>query len=283
MHILLMIIQIILAPFENFFSKQYDVKAKHFNLWLFSSATILGSAVYFLICIGFKIIFVKELIIYAFFFALCYAGTMVASVLALKEGLYATTMLIHSYSITIPTLFGVIFLHENVGILWYIGFALTCISIYILNNSGKEDGSFSFKWLFYVIVSFVCNGVAVIVLKLQQIRFGTVYDNLFMVYSMLPLIIVFLVAGVFRRKSLRYEWKQALLYGIPRGAINGVCNFLNLIILGMIPTAVYYPMSSSFSLVGTCIISVIFFREKFSKKKLVACVLGLIAGILLNM
>lgn len=282
MHIILMIIQIIIGPFENFFSKQYDIKAKYFNLWLFSSATILGSAFYFMICIGFRIILVRELIIYAILFALCYAGTMLASVLALSKGPYATTMLIHSYSIIIPTLFGTVFLNETVGLLWYIGCGLTCISIFILNNAGKEEG-FSFQWLFWVIISFVCNGGAAIILKLQQIHFGSMYDNLFMVYSMLPLVFVLLVAGVWKRKNLRYEWKQALIYGIPRGAINGISNFLQLILLGMIPSAVLYPMSSSFSLVGTCLISIIFFHEKFSAKKLVACALGIASGVLLNL
>ena len=282
MHILFLIIQIIINPFENFFSKQYNAKTKHFNLCLFTAATVFGSAFYFLLSIGFHVLFVKELLIYAFLFAVSFAGTALGSVLAFKYGFYATTMLIQTYSNTIPTIFGILFLHETVGLPWYCGFALTCISIYVLNSVEKEEGSFSFRWLFWLSVSFISNGIAVIVMKLQQVRFNGVYDNLFMFYAMFPLAIVLFIASIFKSKNFRFELKDALLYGIPRGSINGISNFFTMMLLGMIPTAVYFPMMNSFSLVGTCLISVIFFKEKFSNKKIIACFLGLVAGVLLN-
>ncbi len=283
MHILLMAIQIILAPFENFFSKQYDVKTKHFNLWLFSGTTILGATLYFLCSIKFEIPFVADLLPYALAFSLTYAGTMIASVLALKKGEYGPTMLIHSYSTIPPALFGIVFLHEKVSFFWYIGFVLTLISIYLINNDGKAKGSFSFIWLFWVIVSFACNALAVIVLKLAQVHFDGVYNNLLMVYAMLPLSIVLLLVGVLRGKKRGMEIVDACKYGLPRGAISGITNFLGLILIGMIPASMLYPMSSAFGIVGTYLISVLIFREKLTKKGVLACMFGIVATACLNL
>lgn len=44
----------------NFFSKQYNEKAKHYNLWLFSGMTMLGVLFFFLMQTGFQIRIVKE-------------------------------------------------------------------------------------------------------------------------------------------------------------------------------------------------------------------------------
>ena len=177
MHILLMTIQLILSPFENFFSKQYDNKTKHFNLWLFSGITILGAAVYFLCILKFQIPYVPELVPYAIGFSSMYALTMVSSVLALKKGAYGPTMLIHSYSVIPPALFGIFFLEESVSVFWCIGFVLTLISMYLINSDEKGTGAIKFLWLFWVILSFIGNAVAVIVLKLTQMRFDGEMNN----------------------------------------------------------------------------------------------------------
>lgn len=281
MSILLLLGGVSASTAVNFLSKQYGEKTKAFNLWLFSGMTMLGGLLFFFLQSGFQFRFVKEILPITVLFTLGYAATMVGSVFALQKGPFSVTTLIHSYSLFPPVLFYLIVLNEKISAAAYIGIALVFLSVLFLREKNVV-GSFSRAWLFWVTVSFVGNSICAIMMKMQQVLYGGVYKNEMMMYALFVLTILFFILGMPRKGRAIKEMASAALYGLPRGALNGISTFLGLILLEMLPAAICGPLSAGGNIVAAFLLSVLYYREKLSKSQLFGYLLGTMSVILLN-
>lgn len=61
-------------------------------------------------------------------------------------GMFSLSTLITSYSLLVPTLYGIVFLNEAIGWTGYVGIVLLVVSIYLLNKK-DETITFSIGWL----------------------------------------------------------------------------------------------------------------------------------------
>ena len=98
-------------------------------------------------------------------------------------------MLIMSYSLIIPTMYGIAFLKEPVRMSTYIGIALLMISLFMVNMK-KENAKFSLVWIMWLIICFVGNGMCATVQKMQQLRFDGAYKSEFMIVALAVVIII---------------------------------------------------------------------------------------------
>ena len=73
-------------------------------------------------------------------------------------GSLGVTMLIFSYSLIIPTFYGVIVLKEPVSYFTWIGLSLLAVSLFLLNFK-NETVKISLKWSVFTFMSFVGNGM----------------------------------------------------------------------------------------------------------------------------
>ena len=103
---------IALVSLQNVFQKQYPKAAQTPNVFLFGSISSLTALVFFVFSSGFKLEFTTAFLPYSVAFGLVYAAASIGNVLSLKLGSLALTSLITSYSLLIPTLYGVLFLKE---------------------------------------------------------------------------------------------------------------------------------------------------------------------------
>lgn len=273
---------IALVSLQNVFQKQYPKAAQTPNVFLFGSISSLTALVFFVFSSGFKLEFTTAFLPYSVAFGLVYAAASIGNVLSLKLGSLALTSLITSYSLLIPTLYGVLFLKESVGLLGYIGIVLLIVSIFLL-NAKKEQVTISAKWIIAVAVTFVTNGLCSVFQKMEQMRFDGGYKSEFMIVALGIVAVILFVMAFFQKGSLKKEAKIAVRTAAPNGLANGVVNFLVMVLTGVIPNAILFPGISAGGIVLSWILATFVYKEKLSKVQLAGYVIGIASVICLNL
>ena len=157
----LLIITIFLCTAQKIAAKEYNLKTKNPDTILFSGFSVLFALVFFIADAGIeyslRLHFSADIIPYSIGFAVTYSLAVLGSVYAIQWGSLAVSSLISSYSLLIPTFYGVLFLDEKLS---YPGLALLCISIFLINKkSEKSTVHFTLKWVLALILSFSGNGL----------------------------------------------------------------------------------------------------------------------------
>ena len=194
-------------------------------------------------------------------------------------------MLIISYSLVFPILFGIIFLHEPVSAFTCIGFVLLMISLFFVReNKDEKETKFSVKWLISIIIVAVGNGALAIIQKIQQIKFNNECNNEFMIIGLAVSAAVLLTGGIIRdRKQLKEIMRYGIPYAAASGVANGVNNLLTIAVNNLLPLSIVSPVFSGMKIVISFLSGKILFKEKYMKRQVVGVGLGVIALVFLNM
>lgn len=269
----------------------YHVSIKAFNtkcttgVYTFSILTSLSCALFFTLTGG-NLSFSSSLIPHAAAFAVSYAAATVGNVIAIGCGSLSLTTLIISYSLMLPTVYG-LFLGDPIKFGFYPGLALLLISLLLINKKGEKT-PINGKWVISVLVSFVGNGMCSIVQKHQQDTFDGGKKHEFMIVSLLFVaLILFVFMLIKERKDLKTCIRHGWLWGIICGITNGIVNLLVMVLGGgeipRIPVSVMFPLISAGGIVVTFIMSKLIYKEEMSKKQLLGFVLGIASVVFLNL
>ena len=250
----------------------------------FSAASCVAALAVFLVTSGGKLHFSGEFLGYSVLFALAYSTTIITNMLAIAAGPLSLTCLISSFSLIVPTLYGILFLNEPVSTTLFIGLALLVAALILINFEEKGEKKITLKWIIYVVLAFVGNGMCSTVQKMQQTVFQGQYKNEFMIVA---LIISAVAIGIF---ALSTEKKQVLpnlkagfwLYLIC-GLANGLANFFVVFLSLRVAASVMFPVISAGGIVLTFLVSLFFYKEKLSKWQILGSALGLVSVIFLNL
>ena len=104
--------------------------------------------------------------------AVCYAVCMLFAYLALACGPLALTALIVSYSLILPTVYGLLFFDNPLYLSQVVGFAVLLVSLYLVNMAKEKEAAEQIeavetteksakipaKWYLYSALLFVANG-----------------------------------------------------------------------------------------------------------------------------
>jgi len=262
-----------------------NLNAKCRNCEFTVSAMITFFALVFFLIFSNGIDFSVAFLPYCAVYSVCYACAAVTYVLALSCGSLALTQLILSYSCIIPLTYSLICgarfgLFPIFGV-FFLFFSLV-VTYYRKSKPGESKG-FSLKWVIYIVLMFLSNGFCGVVTRMQQLRFGGVYDRSFMVFSLMMATLLLVCAATIREG--RYMLKtvqQGALLSAACGASNGLANYFGLLCLAMIPNTVYYPIKSAAELVLTAAMSVFLFKEKLRTAQYIGVGLGTVALICIN-
>ncbi|MBQ8345609.1 MAG: EamA family transporter [Clostridia bacterium] len=222
-------------------------------------------------------------------FALSYAVATIGSLLAIKHGELATTSLILSYSLLIPTFYGLIFLGDEVSPFLVIGLILVAISLFLTNykkqDKQAEKKKFSWVWLLFLVLGFLGNGMCTVVQKAAQNTYGNESIYLIMLLA-LGLVsgsmLIFSFATkerAFRGEPLKKGWYLALGCGVMNGAVNLLVIFLN----PRLAPSVLYPLLSAGSLIFVFLYSRFLLKEKFTPMQYVGFFAGVASVVFLNL
>lgn len=268
---------------QNISRKIYSQRNKGSGVYTFSTLSCLAAAVFFIVTAsGFH--WNADLIPYAFFFAISYGTASIFGVLALSCGPLSLTALITSFSLMIPTFYGLIFLKDPVSFGLYPGLALLAASLFLINKKGNTANGLSLKWLIFVLLAFLGNGLCSVAQTMQQKQFDGQYKNEFMITALL------IVVGIMSIATLLKERKNAIKYirtgwylSLGCGALNGIVNLFVMILTGLMSVSLMFPMISVGGIVVTFIVSKVFYKEKLTTAQHVGFLLGVGAIVFLNL
>ena len=264
MNYFFLFIIILIQLFERIFAKQYNLKAKTTNINLFTAVGCFCALLFFLINSGGKLSFPKELFPYAAAFAAAFGTASAAMTFAIKTGPLSITALITSYSLLIPTFYGIIFLHDPINPALYIGLAALVVSLYLINKNKDESMEFSPSWIVFILLTFVA------------------YKNEFMIIALAAVTIVLFALGLSKKGNKREMLKPCFKYGAVKGLINGIMNYLVMVVSASIPNSVLFPSISAGGIVLTFICALTIYKEKLSKTQVFGYILGIVSVIFLN-
>ena len=281
MNIFYLISIIIGVSAQNIIKKPYTDKTNGKGVYFFSLLTSL-SAMLFFVLISRGLNFEIRILPYSLLFALSYALTTVFSVLSVACGSLSLTSLIISYSLMIPTFYGLIFLNDDISIGLFPGIALLALSLLLINKK-SDDSPITLKWLIYVLLAFIGNGMCTVSQKMQQVAFDGEYKNEFMILALavVSIILALLIIASERKEIKTYAkfgWHLSIICGI----MNGAVNLFVMLLSGKMPASLMFPLISAGGIIVTYIVSRFFYKEKLTKTQLCGFILGTISVVFLN-
>ena len=278
---LLLILCIVTVSMQSVFKKQYSIKLDK-GILLFNGISALFAMLFFVIAEP-KPEFNAGTSVYSAAFAAAYMISLYTWFAALRTGPFAITSLIISYSLIIPTLYGLIWLGEPFTLNIGAGFVLLAWSLYLITEKKKADKAMSLKWLTYLVLAFVSNGMCSVIQKEQQIAFDGAYKCEFMMMALGIVVLIFAACIMINeRKIIRECLLQAIIPAALCGIANGVTNYLVMIVTAYIAASVFFPVLSAGNVVFVFVVSVVFFKENFSAKQLAGVAVGIASLVLLN-
>ena len=241
-------------------------------------------------------------IVYSLFFAVCYAGSTITFVLAVGCGSLALTTTIHSFALIIPTVLGFLLWGEPINTIKIVGIVLFVVSLLLIGEKVDQGKKLiSAKWLVLMVISFFCEGLAPVAIKMHSIALGekaaSDANGVFMALAYAMAVVGILVAALLtegrvkvpvtntaKQKNFMVEsLKIALPFAAAGGFFNGLYNFMNTVVSNNnFNVSVFFPVISAGQLVFTLVIAMVFFKEKLSVKQLLAIAFGIVAIVLLN-
>lgn len=267
---------------QNISKKIFSHKASG-GVYTFSMLSALAATAFFLITAR-DPVWNAGLLPYALFFAFSYGTASIFGVLALSCGPLSLTALITSFSLMIPTFYGLIFLKDPVSFGLYPGLALLAASLFLINKKGINTSKLSLKWFVYVLLAFLGNGLCSVAQAMQQKRFEGQFKNEFMITALLFVVLIMGVATLCKERKdfgrfIKVGWHLSLLCG----ALNGMVNMFVMILTGLMSVSLMFPLISVGGIVVTFIVSKVFYKEKLTTAQHIGFLLGIGAIVFLNL
>ena len=299
------------ATVQNIFKQKFNEKCAKSSAYFFSAMT---SAVAMLFFILINLFYSKdwfynaELLVPSAAFAVSYALATVFSVLAILYGPLAKTSLIISCSLLVPSLYGIFVqgiyikvvrdgtatlaeaMRSALSPTLILGTIFLVITLFLVNYEKKENNAeekkVTLKWLIYVTLAFVGNGMCSTVQTAKKDFYGVEGGNMFMIVA-LAIVVVLLFGAAFLFKGQRVAIKDTAEKGwflaLLCGAANGLTNFFVILLTSNdFPAAILFPVVSGGGLLMIFLWSVLVKKEKFTIYQYVGYALGVVSLVLLN-
>lgn len=218
--------------------------------------------------------------------ALAYAVVVVSlqslMVVAMKTGSMSTISLLNLYGMVIPALAGPIFWNEPFGIIQTAGLLFMILSIFFLrekNEGEKTDNS----WILLGGLCFLLSGLAGVMEKIHQSTYARAERSEFLAIAYCAMLLISLLSCIVTRKQVKASTHKKRFWGVSVsvGLMTGLYGSVNLFLAGALNSLVYYPIANGGALLLTVLLSVVLFREKPTKTKIIGFIIGLISVVLL--
>ncbi len=221
-------------------------------------------------------------VVLAFLFALASSGMQTTLLQALKHGPLSFVNFIQtSGGLVIPSLFGAIFLKQGISVIQTVALFVLVISMAMIMNLKKGDTGKTLvkSWLPNAVVSMICCGGIGIIQSLFQ---SSDYNN--EIYEFLTITFIFIILLNFiqwkfaeRKNSANFSMRsKVFIQPIVSGAFMGIVNVLNLFLIGVMPSIIFFPLANGGLLILTILAAIVFFRERIKAIQWIGIILGLV-------
>lgn len=256
---------------------------------LFNSLWGLFTAIIFLAVNGFKCSFTVFSLIMALLTAVVIMSYNIIGFRILKNGSMAVyTLFLMTGGMTVPYIWGLLFLDEAFSWVRTIGLILIILAI-VLPNIDKQRPSVTH--LIMCVAVFMINGFSSVIGKIHQTE--TIYETVSaMDFVVLAGVMRFLIAGIAyvvvrltkkEQKNTEFTKKRGLLCGIlivSSAAMAGMSQVFNLTSASHLPATVLYPFLTGGTIALSAIAGMIFFKEKTSKKIILGICICLVGTVM---
>ncbi len=267
---------------QNILKKMYSKKTAGQGVYTYTLITALTAMLFFILTAK-NLQWEPALLLYSLLFAVSFGAASIFSTLAMACGPLSLTSLISSFSLMIPTFYGLIFLKEPISFGLLPGLILL-VGALLLINKKSADSPVTAKWLLFVLITFAGNGMCSVVQKMQQSAFSGSFKNEFMILSMSMVSVIMLSALLLkeRREAAAFA-RSGLFLGISCGLLNGTVNLFVMILSGLMSVSLMFPLVSVGGIVVSFLVSILFYKEKLTKAQYIGFLLGIAAIVFLNL
>ncbi len=279
---------IILAVLStNTFLSAYTKRCGDRSIFGLLSLVAFAAFAVFFFSGGFGYEFEWKYVPYSLGFSLSYATALLFMFLAIHEGSLSLTTLITSYSLLIPTFYGMIFRHEPIGTTMIVGIVLLAISLFLINmekKEGEEPKKITPRWIFFVSLAFLGNGFCSTTQRMQLDAFGGEGTVEFMLIALAVAFVFFFACTlIFERKEWKASLSRGWYFGLLCGVANGCSNLFCMLLNPLMPASIMYPLISAGGIVVTALVSVLVFKERLSRTQWIGMAVGIASVVFLNL
>lgn len=266
------------------FTKLYEGEAGQTataSLVMLVGTSLVGALIFF--CAGgFSVSFSPISTLWAAIFAVIMIPYYMIGIKVLSLGSLAVySMFMMLGGMLVPFFYGIIFLEEKISLAQIAGTVLLTVFIVLQalwQKPSDEKAKGGNKYLFFIlcIIIFFINGMTGVIAKAHSISAGAVDEMSFTatycaMTSVLSLVILLITLVRNRRGKLAViksalNAKPILIMTLLGAAAYGG-NFLQLLAADKVPASVQFPLVSGGVIVLSALVSLLFFKEKISKKE----------------
>lgn len=281
---LFLTLAILFLSTQQIAQKEYDKRARG-GTYTYTLIAVVSALAVFLITSGGVLDFRPDVAFYGFLFALGYCTAMIMGLLAIRTGSLSLSALIMQYSLIVPAIYGIIVLDEPIKPTLFAGLALLVASLFLVNFSSKEESVRpTLKWALFAGLSFIGNGMCATVQKVQQVDFAGAYKSEFMIVGLCVTAVILAILSLsLEKKDMLHNIRHGGLICVGSGVSNGICNFLMMLLAGMLPASIMYPVISAGGTISTSLAAFFVYRERLSQQQLIGLALGVLAIVALNL
>lgn len=287
MQILFLCLIVFFILSQNVLMSAYTKKYGDCCVFLLTALIAFSALFVFFFAGGFSYAFSWRYVPYSAGFALSYAAANLFTFLAVREGPLSLTCLVNSYALLVPALYGMIFLHEEIGAFGIVGIILLAVSLFLINRekkAGEEERKITWRWGLYAALAFFGNGFCSTTQKMQQQAFDGEGSTEFMLVALALTALLFLmISFASERKRYRDFFRGGWYFGVFCGLSNGACNFFVILLNPKMPASLMYPLISAGGIVATTLVAVLAFRERLSRAQWFGMAIGVAAVVCLNL
>ncbi len=224
----------------------------------------------------------SQLSIISLVVGIIYAGFSLLSQIyllkAMKTGPVAFTSLFFSCGFVISTILGAIVYREHISIIQIIGIIVIIIAMWISISPGRMS-NFSAKWLTYAMTAFLCAGIVGFFQKFHQKSDASSELNMMLIVAfgimMLASLLFYMLSKEHDKEVIKS--RSFLLSGLGLGLFIAIQNKNNLYLAGVLPSAVFFPISNGGIIIASTVAASFLFQEKLTKIQKLGMLLGVIA------
>jgi len=253
---------------------------------MYNALTGIFSAIMFLVINKFEIKLTGFSVLMAAIFATVVMMYIFIGFRIMEKGnMSLYTLFLMSGGMTVPYIFGVLFLNEELTIFRTLGL-VAIIAAIVISNSGAEKPDK--KQLILCLAVFILNGISSVTSKVHQIspasEIVTSPDFAFIVMMFKAVIcsVVLLVCrkSLFGEETVKLPIKSVIWVMLFASLSDGLTYMLQLIGATTLPATVLYPFVTGGSVILTSFAGVLVFKEKLSARQIVGIAICFVGTLL---
>ena len=205
--------------------------------------------------------------------------------LALSRGKVGISATVYSLGFVLPTLSGVLFFDESLGVVNALGIAAVLPTVIISGLKprkmveNKDNGTY----IAPLIAAMLASGGLGIVQKVQQSSAAAAERDVFLFLAFSISALISLAAYLAAKKSDTALIPRKGLFAALIGICFALCNILNTTLAGRLPSAVFFPLLNVGSILFSLALGIVLYREKVTRRDAVILALGALAIVLINL